>query len=1316
MSKLKLQALILLSVFCFSPAANAQSRGGPANQWISLSPTGGPPPARQAHSTVFDLQTDDMIVFGGTDGECGGECDFNDVWSLSFGANPQWTQISPSGTLPPARTGASAAFDSGNSALIIFGGGEGSSSPCQSDTWVLSNTNGIYDVPAWSQLDPGGTLPAARISHSAVYDPGSNRMIVFGGSDCSSEGAQFYNDVWVLTNANGLSGPPNWVQLTFSGPVPSARGNHTAVYDPASNTMIIFGGTDATDQFNDVWVLSNANGVSGTPTWTQLSPSGTPPSPRLGSTATYDPATNRMTLFAGNDSDTAFNDVWVLSSANGTAGTPMWTQLQPSGTLPDTRSQLGAAFNPFTNQMVIFGGSGSDGSLADAWVLTNASGPLVLTTNTLPNGSVGLPYSANPTARSGNTPYTWSVSSGSLPPGLSLDSVSGAITGTPTSAGPFSFGLQAIDSSSPQQTSTQSFALTVTASIAPNFHQYTIPTSDSFPAVIASGPDGALWFTENEGNNIGRISVSGAITEYPIPTSASQPQGIAAGPDGALWFSESQGNNIGRITTAGVISEYSVDLVDPPMGINSGPDGALWFTEWGTFFFGRISTAGMVTQFELPSTQESVYNTDNTVSGPDGALWFTDFGNGEIGQITPSGVVTEFPIPTPNSGPSGITAGPDGALWFTETDSGANKIGRITTAGVITEYSIPTPSSFPSVIAAGADGALWFTETNAGQIGRITTSGVITEFAIPAENGPNSITLGPDGALWFTGLTNTIGRLSFVPALGLTCSFPGIAHVGTPYSASCTPAGGTSPYTYLVTAGTLPPGLNVATSTGATTGTPANIGTFSFTVQVTDSSSPAQVATYIVSNVVVEPPILALTCTAPAGAQVGTAYSGTCTSSGGTPSYVWSISAGTLPPGLSLAAGTIAGTPVRSGTYAFTVNVTDSGSPAQMAAQPLTITAAPAPLGIATTVAPSGTSGIPYSTTVAAQGGTAPYIWSITAGLLPAGLTLNAATGAITGMPTTSGSFPFVLKVVDSGTPTAQSVSQPLSIYINAAAAPTPTFSLCAPSKDPSTCVSLPAAQSPEQPIGLSAQLNEPASTAIQGTLTLTFAANAVDVPAGYMDPALQFVDSNGKQLGITYSFTVPVAATSVALAGHSTRNSSWSHHNHTDSRWSASRRFNNYRPTVSARDRIRQRSNPERHVNRIRCGADCKLHPARYEDSHPHVHGCCGNPDHRYNIVHGRYELRACAMVFQHGRPILRKSVLTHRSIYVQRECECHSIGHCYSCELGWSIHSRRRFPIESPANSIPNRAKQMGELRDVNSASKRLRFSCRLQHADNF
>jgi hypothetical protein len=120
--------------------------------------------------------------------------------------------------------------------------------------------------------------------------------------------------------------------------------------------------------------------------------------------------------------------------------------------------------------------------------------------------------------------------------------------------------------------------------------EFPIPTASSAPLEITAGPDGNVWFTEINGNNIGRITPLGAVSEFPILTSGSAPFLITAGPDGNLWFTENSANQIGRITIAGVITEFAIPTAaSGPMGITTGPDGNLWFTEGSGDKIGKVS-------------------------------------------------------------------------------------------------------------------------------------------------------------------------------------------------------------------------------------------------------------------------------------------------------------------------------------------------------------------------------------------------------------------------------------------------------------------------------------------------------------------------------------------------------------------------------------------------------------------------------------------------------------------------------------------------------------------------------------------------------
>ena len=183
------------------------------------------------------------------------------------------------------------------------------------------------------------------------------------------------------------------------------------------------------------------------------------------------------------------------------------------------------------------------------------------------------------------------------------------------------------------------------------------------------------------------------------------------------------------------------------------------------------------------------------------------------------------------------------------------------------------------------------------------------------------------------------------------------------------------------------------------------------------------------------PPSVSITTTSLPVGQVGNAYEATLTASGGTAPYSWSLATGSLPSavGLSLnaASGVLAGNPslpVAGISLPFTV--TDSSKPALTTTTSLPLTITQTPLAISTSSLPNGEVGVAYSTIVAAAGGTTPYNWTITSGTLPAGLSLNHGTGAITGTPTaaaTADSLTF--QVTDAGSP-MQTNSAPLSLTI----------------------------------------------------------------------------------------------------------------------------------------------------------------------------------------------------------------------------------------------------------------------------------------------
>ena len=393
--------LVLIGTPSLTPPVTQAAPPGPT--WTQLTPTGGPPQARESFSAVYDASNTNMIIFGGAFHGALNYCHpgvgpcLNDTWVLTNagglgGRTPTWAQLSPAGTLPSARQKHSAVYDPNTNRMVVFGGDPngGFCSGAVNDVWVLTSPNGHGPKPTWTQLGPTGGPPSARRAHSAVYDPATNRMIVFGGDNPCNPST---NDVWVLSNANGSGGTPTWTQLAPTGIIiPDGRSGHSAVYDPATNRMIVFGGSTSSGLSRRVFTLTNANGSGGTPTWTRLTIADGP-SPRALHSAVYDPFTNRMTVFGGQDANGVLNDAWVLQNANGLGGTPTWTPVVPSPR-PTARVGHSAVYNSGTNRMTIFGGTANSTDFNDVWALTKANGILLSFTFT----TVDVPAAVNTSA------------------------------------------------------------------------------------------------------------------------------------------------------------------------------------------------------------------------------------------------------------------------------------------------------------------------------------------------------------------------------------------------------------------------------------------------------------------------------------------------------------------------------------------------------------------------------------------------------------------------------------------------------------------------------------------------------------------------------------------------------------------------------------------------------------------------------------------------------------------------------------------------------------------------------------------------------
>jgi hypothetical protein len=188
-----------------------------------------------------------------------------------------------------------------------------------------------------------------------------------------------------------------------------------------------------------------------------------------------------------------------------------------------------------------------------------------------------------------------------------------------------------------------------------------------------------LWFTNYDGDSIGRITTSGDITNYNTSVTGLGPISITVGPDGRLWFTnistnvEGEFGSIGSITTNGTPSSYVDSNLDDPGEIVSA-DGALWFTSVEDDSIGRVTTGGKFST--LPDASASLPYAITV--GPDGALWFGDINGGSIGRLDPS----LFGTLNPDAGKPGQA--------LTITGTGFNS-GEKVVASYETELSPPKP-------------------------------------------------------------------------------------------------------------------------------------------------------------------------------------------------------------------------------------------------------------------------------------------------------------------------------------------------------------------------------------------------------------------------------------------------------------------------------------------------------------------------------------------------------------------------------------------------------------------------------------------------
>jgi hypothetical protein len=576
---------------------------------------------------------------------------------------------------------------------------------------------------------------------------------------------------------------------------------------------------------------------------------------------------------------------------NGTGGTATLTFSAPSASLPPglnlssggVLSGTPTTAGSFTFTVTATDSAGAQGSQSFAATINPV---ITITTTTLATWTAGLAgYSQSITASGGTGSLTFS-SSGTLPTGLSLSNA-GVLSGTPTSAGSYTFTVIAADSLG--ATGSQAYTVTINPSISfvPGVLATGLANTPYNKTITASGGTGTV--------NLVVTGITGAIPGINVPAGATGTLSVTGTPTttGTEHFTLTATDQLGATFSSNytiTINPATVYLSMPSSGFAASPDGTV------------LNFPISINQLQDQATINHVGLSSATfaVTFPTGVFAFPTGNNNAISYVNLGSV----PL-SDKAGPGGAN---DWTLTATSPADGQLNITLLAKTGDKITTNNPANGGTLVLINFPVAGTYSPSSPTAQAITLVTTSG-----------SQHTTITGNNGQYLLQPSSPYSGSVTVNPAVTLTTtSLPNWTANLTGYNQTLAASGGTGSMTFSYT-GTLPVGLNLNPA-GVLAGTPTAAGSYAFTVTATDSSGGSGSQSYTITI----NPAVTITTSSLADGTAGTLYNQTITATGGTGSLTFSTT-GSLPAGLTLSgSGVLAGTPTRAGSYTFLVTATDS--------------------------------------------------------------------------------------------------------------------------------------------------------------------------------------------------------------------------------------------------------------------------------------------------------------------------------------------------------------------------------------------------------